>query len=108
MTGNVVFLGFTADPHSGLSLAAAITAIAGSLLGALAGGRVAHTLAGDRPRRWLVVSFTAEAVILGLVAVLIATTTLGYAGDGRYATIALLAVALGVQTAPSAILASLT
>ncbi|TMM43081.1 MAG: DUF1275 domain-containing protein, partial [Actinobacteria bacterium] len=29
MTGNVVFLGFTADPHSGLSLAASLTAIGG-------------------------------------------------------------------------------
>src|SRR5690348_10278153 len=97
MTGNVVFLGFTADPHSGLSLAASATAIVGFLLGALAGGRVAHTLAATRPRRWLVVAFTAEALILGLVAVLIATTALGYAGNSRYATIALLAVALGVQ-----------
>jgi uncharacterized membrane protein YoaK (UPF0700 family) len=97
MTGNVVFLGFTADPHSGLSPAASITAIAGFLLGALAGGRLAHTLAADRPRRWLVVSFAAEAVILGLVAVVIATTSLGYAGTSRYVTIALLAVALGVQ-----------
>jgi uncharacterized membrane protein YoaK (UPF0700 family) len=97
MTGNVVFLGFTADPHSGLSLAASATAIVGFLLGALAGGRVAHTLAASRPRRWLVVAFTAEAAILGLVAVLIATTVLGYTGTSRYATIALLAGALGVQ-----------
>jgi Protein of unknown function (DUF1275) len=37
MTGNVVFLGFTADPRSGLSAAASIIAIAGFILGALAG-----------------------------------------------------------------------
>jgi hypothetical protein len=97
MTGNVVFLGFTVYPHSGLSLAASLTAIGGFVVGALAGGRVAHTLAAARPRRWLVVAFTAEAVILGAVAVLTATTVLGYAGNSRYATIALLAVALGVQ-----------
>src|SRR5438034_6699107 len=92
MTGNVVFVGFTADPHSGLSLAASLTAIGGFVVGALAGGRVAHTLAATRPRRWLVVAFTSEAVILSAVAALTATTVLGYAGNSRYATIALLAV----------------
>ena len=97
MTGNVVFLGFTADPHSGLSLAASLTAIGGFVVGALAGGRAAHTLAAAKPGRWLAVAFTAEAVILGVVAVLAATAILGYAGNSRYATIALLAGALGVQ-----------
>src|SRR5439155_12369102 len=97
MTGNVVFLGFTADPHSGLSLAASLTAIGGFVVGALAGGRVAHTLAAARPRRWLAVAFTGEAAILALVAVLTATTLLGYTGHRRYAPIALLAGAPGLQ-----------
>jgi uncharacterized membrane protein YoaK (UPF0700 family) len=96
MTGNVVFLGFSADPHSGLSAAASIIAIAGFILGALAGGRAAHTLAA-RPRRWLATAFTGEALILGLVAVLTGTSVLPFAGDGRFATIAILAAALGVQ-----------
>src|SRR5580704_1892787 len=52
MTGNVVFLGFSADSPSGLSPAASVVAIAGFLLGALAGGRAAHALAA-RPGRWL-------------------------------------------------------
>jgi len=38
MTGNVVFLGFSVDPRSGLSAAASLIAIAGFILGALAGG----------------------------------------------------------------------
>jgi len=97
MTGNVVFLGFTAYPHSGLSLIASITAIAGFLVGAVAGGRTANTLSTRHPRRWLAAAFTAEAAILGLVAVLAAAHVLPYTGNGRYATIALLAVALGVQ-----------
>jgi uncharacterized membrane protein YoaK (UPF0700 family) len=97
MTGNVVFLGFTADPHSGLSAAASIIAIAGFVLGALAGGRAARALAAARPGRWLAITFAAEAVILGLVAVLTGTSVLPFAGDGRFATIALLAAALGVQ-----------
>ncbi len=97
MTGNVVFLGFSADPHSGLSAAASVIAIAGFMLGALAGGRAAHHLAGQRPRQWLATAFTAEALILGLVAVLAGAAVLPYAGDGRFATIAILAAALGIQ-----------
>src|SRR5580693_10790552 len=62
MTGNVVFLGFSVDPHSGLSPVASLIAIAGFVLGSLAGGRVAHTMAG-RPGRWLATAFAAEAVI---------------------------------------------
>jgi uncharacterized membrane protein YoaK (UPF0700 family) len=97
MTGNVVFLGFSADPRSGLSAAASVIAIAGFLLGALAGGRAAHALAAARPRRWLAMAFTGEALILGAVAALTGTGVLPFAGPGRFATIAVLAVALGVQ-----------
>jgi uncharacterized membrane protein YoaK (UPF0700 family) len=97
MTGNVVFLGFSAAPGSGLSAAASIIAIAGFVLGALAGGRVAHTLAATRTGRWLATAFTGEAAILGLVAVLTGTSLLPFTGDGSFATIAILAVALGLQ-----------
>lgn len=97
MTGNVVFLGFSADPRAGLSAAASIIAIAGFLLGALAGGRAAHALATARPGGWLASAFTAEALILAAAAVLTGTGVLPFAGPGRFATIAVLAVALGVQ-----------
>jgi uncharacterized membrane protein YoaK (UPF0700 family) len=97
MTGNVVFLGFSADPRSGLSAAASVIAIAGFILGALAGGRAAHTLAAARPSRWLASAFTGEAIILGLVAVLTGTSLLPFTGDGSLATIAILAAALGLQ-----------
>jgi uncharacterized membrane protein YoaK (UPF0700 family) len=102
MTGNVVFLGFSVDPHAGLSAAASVIAIAGFLLGALAGGRAAHTLATATPGRWLAGAFTGEALILAVAAVLTGTGVLpfagtGMAGGGRFATIAVLAMALGVQ-----------
>ena len=97
MTGNVVFLGFSADPHSGLSAAASAIAIAGFVLGAFAGGRAAHRLAAQHPGHWLGTAFAAEALILGLVAVLAGAAVLPYTGDGRFATIAILAAALGVQ-----------
>jgi uncharacterized membrane protein YoaK (UPF0700 family) len=70
MTGNVVFLGFSTNPHSGLSPAAAVIAIAGFMAGALAGGRAAHSLAAARPGRWLATAVAAEALILGLAAAL--------------------------------------
>jgi uncharacterized membrane protein YoaK (UPF0700 family) len=97
MTGNVVFLGFSVDPHSGLSAAASVIAVAGFVLGALAGGRLAHALATAQPSRWLVSALTGEAIIIGLVAVLTATTVLPFTGHGSFATIAILAFALGIQ-----------
>jgi uncharacterized membrane protein YoaK (UPF0700 family) len=99
MTGNVVFLGFSADPHSGLSAAASVIAIAGFAAGAFAGGRAAHHMAAQRPGWWLAAAFAAEALIIGAVAVLAGTGLLPYAGDGRFATIAVLAAALGIQNA---------
>jgi uncharacterized membrane protein YoaK (UPF0700 family) len=97
MTGNVVFLGFTADPHSGLSAMASLIAIAAFVLGALAGGRAAHVLAATRPARWLAAMFTGETIILGLVALLTGIGVLPFAGHGSFAIIAVLAVALGLQ-----------
>jgi uncharacterized membrane protein YoaK (UPF0700 family) len=97
MTGNVVFLGFGVDPRSGLSAVASLVAIAGFVLGAFAGGRIAHTLAATRPDRWLVVAFTGETLVLGLVAVLTGIGVLPFSGHGSFATIAVLAAALGLQ-----------
>ncbi|WP_236791054.1 YoaK family protein [Amycolatopsis sp. GM8] len=97
MTGNVVFLGFSANPHSGLSALASLVAIAGFVLGALAGGRAAHTFAARRPAFWLASAFTVEAVIIALVAVLTGAGVLPFTGGGSYLTIAVLAAALGLQ-----------
>ncbi|MFC0431015.1 YoaK family protein [Kutzneria buriramensis] len=99
MTGNVVFLGFSVDPTSGLSTLASVIAIAGFLVGALAGGRLAHALAASGAGRWLAIAFTVEAAVLALVAVLTGTGVLPFTGDGSYATIATLAAALGLQNA---------
>jgi uncharacterized membrane protein YoaK (UPF0700 family) len=96
MTGNVVFLGFSVDKHSGLSPAASIIAIAGFVVGALAGGRFAASLA-HRPHLWLSCAFGAEAIVLTAVAVLTALGVLPFAGHGDYATIVALAMALGIQ-----------
>jgi uncharacterized membrane protein YoaK (UPF0700 family) len=97
MTGNVVFLGFSVEPHSGLSAPASLIAIAGFALGALAGGRAAHRLAAESPGRWLATALAAEAVLLGVVAALTGTGVLPFTGHGNLVTIVLLAAALGVQ-----------
>lgn len=97
MTGNIVFLGFSVDPHSGLSAPASLIAIGGFLLGALAGGRAAHTFATAAPARWLGTAFSAQAVILGLVATLTGTGVLPFTGGLSFLTIAVLAASLGLQ-----------
>src|SRR6266496_4200488 len=48
MTGNVVFLGFAIAGAPDFSIPASLVAIAGLLAGALAGGRLASSLAQNR------------------------------------------------------------
>ena len=60
MTGNIVFLGFSLSPHSGLSPVTSVVAVGGFLAGAAAGGRAgAHFEA--QARRWLTTAFATEA-----------------------------------------------
>lgn len=96
MTGNVVFLGFSVDPRSGLSPVSSLIAIAGFVAGAIAGGRLIARLA-VHPRAWLTVAFGIEALLLALVALLTAIRVLPFAGPASYLTIVVLAIALGVQ-----------
>jgi len=87
MTGNVVFLGFSVDPSSGLSTPASLIAIAGFLIGALAGGRLAHAVPTANAGHWLAIAFTTEAAVLGVVAALTGFGVLPFAGDGSFAAI---------------------
>ena len=96
MTGNVVFLGFSVYPKSGLSAVASLVAITGFVLGAFAGGWTAHRL-DDRARRWLATAVGTEAAVLAAAALLIGIGVLPIRAHGAYLTIAVLAVALGVQ-----------
>src|SRR5580704_16579030 len=61
MTGNVVFLGFSVAPHSGLSATASLLAIGGFVVGGFLGGRLANVQAA-RTARWLAMAFGAEAL----------------------------------------------
>lgn len=96
MTGNVVFLGFGADPHSGLSPLSSVVAILGFIVGSVAGGRLANYLSGDA-RRWLVLAFTVEGALIALAAILAATGIVPYTGRGNLGLIVVMATALGLQ-----------
>jgi uncharacterized membrane protein YoaK (UPF0700 family) len=98
MTGNVVFLGFSAAGASGLSVAGSLLAIACFLPGGVVAGRLAARL-GDRRLHQLRAA-TGIQLILFAGAILVAAVARDDAGSGsRYALIALLALAMGVQNA---------
>jgi uncharacterized membrane protein YoaK (UPF0700 family) len=108
MTGNVVFLGFAAAGAGGLSVPGSLLALAFFLCGGIAAGRFAGRLGADR-RRQLSVAAAAE-VALCAVATVVAGIAGQHLGTGsRYALIAFLALAMGVQrTRPRAALPSPT
>jgi uncharacterized membrane protein YoaK (UPF0700 family) len=96
MTGNVIFLGVGLLPGAHLLIAASATSVSGFVLGSLTGGRTAARLS-HRPRRWLVAALAAETVMLALVALLTAGGQAAPGGRGAYVSIALLALAAGLQ-----------
>ncbi|MBH1933337.1 DUF1275 domain-containing protein [Streptomyces sp. AV19] len=96
MTGNVVFLGFSAAGAAGFSVPASGLAVGGFLVGALLGGRFGVVMEG-RPRRlWIGGALAAEALLVGAAAAL----ATGPGGEGRrYAVISVLALAMGLRVA---------
>ena len=98
MTGNVVFLGFALAGASGLSTAASLVAIGSFLIGAFAGGWLGARSATHRGRVLRAASAAQGPVML--VAVVVALSTAEPLDrDVRYALIALLAFAMGIQNA---------
>jgi uncharacterized membrane protein YoaK (UPF0700 family) len=98
MTGNVVFLGFAAAGAHGLSVGGSLLAIACFLPGGAAAGRLAARFGDDRLRQLR--AATAAQIALCVAAILVAAPAGNHIGAGsRYALIALLALAMGVQNA---------
>ncbi len=98
MTGNVVFLGFGIAGAGGISVWASLTAIGSFLIGGVGGGRIGARWASERGR--LLAAATAAELVLVGVALVIAGFSPHHVGTGtRYAVIALLAVAMGIQNA---------
>ncbi|MFJ6216555.1 YoaK family protein [Streptomyces sp. NPDC092296] len=95
MTGNVLFLGFSAAGATGFSVARSLLALAGFAVGTLAGGRLAVAVARTR-RWWVCAALSTEALLIAAAAV-VAGTAAGM--GGRYAAIGVLAMAMGVRNA---------
>src|SRR3954451_7260505 len=92
MTGNVVFVGFAAAGAPGFSLAASLSALAGFLVGAAAGGAAVDRLGAERGEllAW-VAGGELALVVIGLLASV---------GDESPVVIAaVLALAMGAQNA---------
>ena len=98
MTGNVVFLAFALSGAKGFSVAASVCALAAFVVGVMLSGRLVAPWSGRRGRM-LAVTATGQA---GLVAV---SAVVGWrvadvgSGAARYAVIALLGLAMGMQNA---------
>ncbi len=98
MTGNVVFLGFALAGAHGVSAVASLIALGAFVLGAGCGGRIAARSGEHRARHLR--GATATALPLLLLAVLIAAVASRPVPVGaRYAMIAVLALAMGIQNA---------
>ncbi|MDQ0760382.1 YoaK family protein [Streptomyces canus] len=97
MTGNVVVLGFAAAGAPGFSVLHTLTSLGSFVVGAMAGGRVAVRLGGGSRRTWARLTLAAEAVLLGISAVV------AFAAPGATATaytlIAVTAFAMGLRNA---------
>jgi uncharacterized membrane protein YoaK (UPF0700 family) len=95
MTGNIVVLGFAAAGAPGFSVTASLTSLAVFLVGAVAGGRLAAHVASRG--LLLVLAIALEAVFVGAAAAVASTAATVAIGWGRYTTIALLALAMGIR-----------
>lgn len=101
MTGNIVFLGFAIAGTPGLSVPLYLASIAGFLVGAVLGGRLAVALTGLPRRQWLLTIAVLEAGLFLIAAV----CARGYNIESLtptnqlYAMIILTAVAMGLRNA---------
>ena len=98
MTGNIVFLGFALAGAPGFSITASLAAVAAFALGALLGGRLTARHRDHRARLHRSAA-VAQAVFIA-VAIILAIASGGAPAAGyRYALIAALGVAMGIQNA---------
>lgn len=97
MTGNVVVLGFAAAGAPGFSVPATLTSLGVFLIGAVAGGRAAAKITSKR--RLLLAAIAAETLLVSIAATIGFVAGTVSAGWGRYSTIAILALAMGMRNA---------
>jgi uncharacterized membrane protein YoaK (UPF0700 family) len=104
MTGNVVFLGFALAGVPGFSITASVLAIAAFTAGALLGGRLGARYREHRARLHSTAA-AAQAVFVAAAVVLACLSGGAPATGYRYALIALLGLAMGIQNASARTLA---
>ncbi|MDH6115240.1 uncharacterized membrane protein YoaK (UPF0700 family) [Kitasatospora sp. MAP12-15] len=104
MTGNIVFSGFAIAGATGFSLAASVAALAAFSLGALLGGRLAHSASRHRARV-LRLTLAVETVLVAGALLVTQLADQPYGEGPRYLLIVLLGLAMGVQNAAARALA---
>jgi uncharacterized membrane protein YoaK (UPF0700 family) len=96
MTGNVVFLGFGIAGGRGISVWASLTALGSFLIGGVAGGRIGARWSSDRGGH--LTATTSAELLLVIPALAVAVLSSDHIGTAsRYAVVALLAIAMGIQ-----------
>ena len=98
MTGNVVFTGFAIAGAPGFSLSASLFALAGFLVGAMAGGALIGRLGRDRALL-LGGGVAVELILVVAACVIAAAASLPFTGTVRNVIAALLAIGMGIQNA---------
>jgi uncharacterized membrane protein YoaK (UPF0700 family) len=98
MTGNVVFLGFSAAGAPGLSVVGSLVAIACFLPGGVLAGRLAAR-GGDGRLGQLRTATGIQLLLFAAAALVAAQAGGGIGSQSRYALIVLLALAMGIQNA---------
>jgi uncharacterized membrane protein YoaK (UPF0700 family) len=98
MTGNVVLLGFALVGAPGFSIAASLVSIAFFTVGALVGGKVGARFAQHRGHL-LSTAASMQAVLFAAAVIVVLLGGNAIPDGNRYALIAVLAIAMGIQNA---------
>ena len=98
MTGNVLFLGIAVGSGGEFSAAGSLTGLAAFVVGGLLGGRIASTSRHHRGRLMFRASVV-ELVLVLAAACWVALAAHPFTGTWRFALIAVLATAMGLQNA---------
>jgi uncharacterized membrane protein YoaK (UPF0700 family) len=96
MTGNVVFLGFAVAGARGFSIAASLVALVAFGLGSVVGGRIVARFGRHRGHH-VAVATGAQALLLAVAMILALVGSQPFGSGFRYALIAALGLAMGVQ-----------
>ncbi len=95
MTGNILLLGFAVAGASGFSTTACLVSVAAFLVGAGVAGLLDRDL--RHPRRRFIIEIAGEGILIAAAATVAFTVVVKAGSPGAYATIGLLAFAMGAR-----------